>query len=125
MGIEIVDSFVAGNVVPDWLLGVEGRPGIPRPTLIFAVDCHVIKTSAGYMIVPDMMIARPPVDCLNAPVGANLTAIATSDPVSIALGWVTVGANKPPRDDGKDASPTPPDGGFLAKILTPSFGGKK
>ena len=126
MAIEICDSFAAGSLVPDWLLSIADRPGIPRPTLIFTVDCHIVKVTAGYIIVPDIMISREPITAVNAANGANLTLVATSDYVSMAMGFITHNPPKPPPDDrDKKDDPPPPSGGdLIKKLLTPNFGGR-
>lgn len=52
--IEIVASFDAGSPVPEWLIcRTPERDDADPGEFTFAVDCHVVKTSDGYVIVID------------------------------------------------------------------------
>jgi hypothetical protein len=54
MKIEIVASFHAGEAVPEWLLcRTPERDDADPGEFTFAVDCHIVQTSDGYVVVID------------------------------------------------------------------------
>lgn len=93
MEFDFCGHFNKGDPIPDWLLEADPKEAGARFSMAFETGCFIVKTEAGYFVLPDHR-PIPKEDYLYLNSEGRVAVQAASVPVFLPNEWTAVTRTK-------------------------------